>query len=122
MKKYVVPLSSPVPDLDALDDVFLGTTLPVPDLEGSLPKVVIGAFTVESIDGHKRGIGAASLTNFQYHLKLDGYRTQMGIWRHVNAIPQCREMIASDRAAVFSTDYSAFKPSTRKSPVPADVS
>ena len=56
MKKYVVPRSSPVPDLDALDDLFLGTTLPVPDLEGSLSKVMIGAFTVESIDGHKRGV------------------------------------------------------------------
>ena len=82
MKKYVVPLLSPVPDLDTLDDIFLGTTLAVPDLEGSLSKVMIGAFTVESIDGHKRGVGA-SLTNFQYHLKLEGYPTQMGIWRHV---------------------------------------
>ena len=79
MTKYVVSRSSPVPDLDALDDIFLGTTLPVPDLEGSLSKVMFGAFTVESIDGHKRGLGAASLTNFQYHLKLQGYPTQMGI-------------------------------------------
>ena len=47
MKKYVVPQSSPVPDLDALDDLFLGTALPVPDLEGSLSKVMIA---VESID------------------------------------------------------------------------
>ena len=86
------------------------TALPVPDLEGSLSKVMIGAFTVESIDGHKRGVGAASLTNFQHHLKLQGYPTQMGIWRHVNAIPQCREMISSYRAAVLSTDPSAFKP------------
>ena len=94
----------------------------MPDLEGSLSKVMIGAFTVESIDGHKRGVGA-SLTNFQYHLKLEGYPTQMGIWRHVNAIPQCREMIASYRAAVLSTDSSAFKPPSRKSySVPADVS
>ena len=31
MAKYFVPLSPPVPDLDALDDMFLGTTLPVPD-------------------------------------------------------------------------------------------
>ena len=123
MKKYVVPRSFPVPDLDALDDLFLGTTLPVPDLEGSLLKVMIVAFTVEIIDGHKRGVEAASLTNFQYHLKLQGYPTQMGIWRHVNAIPQCREMIASYRAAVLSTDSSAFKPPTRKShSVPADVS
>ena len=87
MKKYYVPLSSPDPDLDALDDIILGITLPVPDLEGSLSKVMIGAFTVERIDGHKRGVGPASLTNFQYHLKLEGYPTQMGIWRHVNAIP-----------------------------------
>ena len=123
MKKYVVPRSSPVPDLDALDDLFLATTLPVPDLEGSLSKVMIGAFTVESIDGYKRVVGAASLTNFQYHLKLQGYPTQTGVWRQVNAIPQCREMIVSYRAAVLSTDSSAFKPPTRKShSVPADVS
>ena len=123
MKKYFVPLSSPVPDLDALDDLFLGTTLPVPDLEGSLSKVMIGAFTIESIDGHKRGVGAASLINFQYHLKVEGYPTQMGIWRHVNALPQCREMIASYRAAVLSTDSSAFNPPPRKlRPVSAEVS
>ena len=47
MKKCGVPLSFPVPDLDALDDLFLGTALPVPDLEGSLSKVMIA---VESID------------------------------------------------------------------------
>ena len=84
---------------------------------------MIGAFTVESIDGHKWGVGAASLTNFQYHLKLQGYPTQMGIWRHVDAIPQCREIIASYRAAVLSTDLSAFEPPTRKCHcVPSDVS
>ena len=115
MKKCFVPLSSQNLDLDALDDVFLGTTLPVPDLEGSLSKGTIGEFTVESIDGHKRGVGAASLTNFQYHLKHEGYPTQMGIWRNVNALPQCREMIASYRSAVWSNDPSAFDSPPRKS-------
>ena len=33
----------------------------MPDLEGSLSKVMIGAFTIESIDGHKRRVGTASL-------------------------------------------------------------
>ena len=123
MKKCVVAQSSPVPDLDALDDLFLGPTLPVPDLERSLSKGMIAAFTVERIDGNKRGVGAASLTNFQYHLKLQGYSTQMGIWRHVNAIPQCREIIVPYRAAVLTTDPSAFKLLRRKShSVPADVS
>ena len=105
-KKYVVPLSSPVPDLNAPDDISLATTFPVPDLEGSLSQVMIGAITVESIDGHKKGVGAASLTNFQYHLNLQGYPTQMGIWRHVNAISQCKEIIAFYRAAALSTDLS----------------
>ena len=123
MKKFVVPRSSPVPDLDALDDLVLGTALPAPDLEGSLSKVMIGAFAVESIDGRNWGVGTASLTNFQYHLQLQRYPTQMCIWRHINAIPQCREMIASYRAAVLSTDSSAFKPPARKShSVPANVS
>ena len=95
----------------------------MPDLEGSLSKVMIGAFTVESIDRHQREVGAASLTNFQYHQKLQGYPTQMGIWRHVNAVPHGREVIASYRAAVSPTEPSACKPLTRKShSVPADVS
>ena len=39
MKKYVVPWSSPVPHLDALEDLFFGTILPVPDLESSCRKL-----------------------------------------------------------------------------------
>ena len=34
---------------------------------------MIGAFAVESIDGLKKGVGAASLTNLQEHIKLEGY-------------------------------------------------
>ena len=104
IKTYYVSLPSPALDVVALDDTFLATTLPVHDLERSLGKVKIGAFTVERIDGQKRGVGAASLINFQYHLKLEGYSTQICIWRHVNAIPQCRDIIASYRAAVLSRD------------------
>ena len=58
--------SSSVPDLTALDDLFLGTTLPVPDLDGSVLIVHIGPYTNEATEGHKRGPGKASLTNFQY--------------------------------------------------------
>ena len=39
IKKYVVPPSSPVPDLDALDDIFLGTTLPCPILKAPSQKL-----------------------------------------------------------------------------------
>ncbi len=110
MKQYVQPASSPVPDFEALDDLFLGTTLPVPDLDGSVNTVSIGPFVVEFIDGHKRGVGAASMDNFQYHLKLKGQPTRLGVWRHHTAIPQCADMIASYRTSVLSENRKAFDP------------
>ena len=57
MTKHDVPLSYPVPDLDALDDIFLGGTFPLPTLEGSV-RPQLGVLM------DKRGAGAASLTNF----------------------------------------------------------
>lgn len=43
MKTYHVPSSSHAPDLDALDDLFLGTKLTAPDLEGSIFQVLSGS-------------------------------------------------------------------------------
>ena len=64
MKRFVEPKSSSAPDFEALDDMFLGTTLPVPDLDGSMHSVTIGPYVIEAIDGHKRGVGVASVDNF----------------------------------------------------------
>ena len=110
MKRLVEPKSSTVPDFEALDDMFLGTTLPVLHLDGSMHTVSIGPYVIEAIDGHKRGVGAASVDNFQYHLKLQGQPTQCGVWRHYSSLPQCNEMIASYRAVVLSENRSAFDP------------
>ena len=99
-----------LPDFEALDDMFLGTTLPVPHLDGSMHTVSIGPYVIEAIDGHKRGVGAASVDNFQYHLKLQGQPTQCGVWRHYSSLPQCKEMLASYRAVVLSGNPSAFDP------------
>ena len=52
--------------------MFLGTTLPVPDLDGSMHTVTIGPYVIEAIDGHKREVGPSSVENFQYHLKRKG--------------------------------------------------
>ena len=110
MKSFVEPKSSPAPDFEVLDDMFLETTLAVLDLDGSMHTVTIGPYVMESIDGHKRGVGAASVDNFQYHLKLKGQPTQCGVWRHYSSLPQCKEMIASHRALVLSGNASAFDP------------
>ena len=65
----------------------------------------------------------ASPTKFQHHLKLEGFPTQMGIWRHVGVIPQCRRILVFYRAVSLSTDSSAFQHLPRKSRfVRADVS
>ena len=114
MKKYRSPSSSSHVDHDVLDELFLGTKLPTPDLSGD-NSVKFGPFTIEGIDGHKRGVGAASQTNFQYHLKLKDYPTSCGVWRHVRVLPQCTDMIASYRAEVLSRDPTAFDPPQRKS-------
>ena len=115
MKKYIIPTSSPVPDFEVLDEMFLGTTLPVPDLDGSVNKVMLGRWEVGFIDGHKRGVGAATSNNFQYHLKLKAFPPQLGVWRHHRVLPQCQHMVASYRAAILSQDPAAFDPPRRKS-------
>ena len=110
MKPFVKPKSSPVPAFEALDDMFLGTALTVSDLDGSMDTVTIVPYVIEAIDGRKRGVGAASVDNFQYHLKLRGQPTQCGVWRHCSSLPQCKEMIAYFRAVVLSENPSAFDP------------
>ena len=110
MKPFVKPKSSPVPDFEVLDDMFLGTTLPDPHLDGSMHTVTIGPHVIMAIDGPKRGLGAASVDNFQYHLMLKGQPTQCGVWRHYSSLPQCNEMIKSYRAVVLCENPSAFDP------------
>ena len=90
--------------------MFLGTTLPVPDLDGSLTPVKLGPYIVEAIDSHKRGVGSSSPSIFQYHLLLKSYSPAMGVWKHHREIPQCAEMIDSYRSVVLSRDPSAFDP------------
>ena len=110
VKQFVKPKSSSAPDFEALDDMFFGTTLPVPDLDGSVHTVTIGPYVIGAIDGHKRGVGAASVENFKCHLKLKGQPPQCGVWRHYSTLRQCKEMIESYRAVILSQNPSASDP------------
>ena len=113
-QKLYSPVKTLEPDLEVLDGTFLGTSLPVPHLKGSLTQVTIGPFTVESIEGRKRGVGAASLANFQYHQNSKIILHKLGVWGHVMVIPQCREMVESYRAVFLSQDPAVFNPPTRQ--------
>ena len=92
IKAYHHDATGSVPDLTALDDLFLVTTFPVPDIDGSVLTVHIGPYTIEAIGIHKRGPGKASLTNFQYHFVGKDKPSNLGILRHVNVVPQCHEL------------------------------
>ena len=72
--------------------------------------VHIGPYTIEAIEGHKRGPGKASLTNFQYHFLVKDKLSNLGIWRHVNVVPQCHEMIRAYRSRILAEDPHAYDP------------
>ena len=110
IKAYHIDASSSAPDFSALDDLFLGPTLRIPDLDSSVLTVHIGQYTIEAIEGHKRGPGKASLTNFQYNLVVKDKPSNSGIWRHVNVVPQCHEMIRTYRSRILAEDPHAFGP------------
>ena len=107
IKAYHNDASSSVPNFTALDDLFLGTTLPVPDLDSSVLTVHIGPYTIEAIEGHKRGPGKASVPNFQYHFLVKDKSSNSGIWRHVNVVPQYQEMIRAYRSRILAEDAHA---------------
>ena len=66
IKPYYAPPAAPTSDFDALDDLFLGTKIPLPDFENVASQVRIGNFVVKAMENHKRAPGKPSLTNFQY--------------------------------------------------------
>ena len=90
--------------------MFVETTLPVPDLDGSVFTVHIGPCTIEAIKGHKREPGKVSLTNFQYHFFVKDKPSNLGIWRHVTVVPQCHKMIREYRSRILAEDPHAFDP------------
>ena len=101
-------------DFTAPDEFFLGTTLPVPDFDGSVLTVHISPYTIEAIESHKRGSGKASLTNFQCYFLVTGKPSNLGIWRHVYVVSQCQEMIGAHRTRILDKDLHAFDPPTSK--------
>ena len=72
--------------------------------------VHIGPYTVEAIEGHMRGPGKSSLTNFEYHILVKDKPSNLGIWRHVNVVPQCHEMIRAYRSRIADEDPHASDP------------
>ena len=108
MKKYFPSSSNPTPDFTELDDWFLGTTLPIPDLDGSVLSVKVGPYVIEGIENFKRGPGKPSPHNFQYFFKIKERPSSLGFWRHFKEVPQCHELIRSYRAQILMDRPHAF--------------
>lgn len=58
--------SSAVPDFAESDYLFIGTTLPMRGLDGSVFRGPVGPFIVEGVVNHERRQGKPSIANFQY--------------------------------------------------------
>lgn len=82
---------------------------------GSLSAVWLRPYTGECINGHKHGVGAVSVNNFQYHLKLVDKPPQRGIWRHVSDVPQWHDIISVASEEGFAREPHAFNPPRRTS-------
>lgn len=87
LKEYPLPLDSPVLNISALDDLFLGTALPVRDLEGSLNAAELVPYTVQSIEGNNRGDCRVSPTNCQHHFLLKAYPPATGVCEYHGELP-----------------------------------
>ena len=73
IKRYYAPSTRAAPDFDALDDIFLGMKIPVPDFDNVQSQVRIKNLVVNVIETHRRGIGKPSPTNFQYLFTFRDY-------------------------------------------------
>ena len=76
--------------------------------------VSIGPYVIEAIDGHKRRVGAASVDDFQYHLKLERSTTTMWCMASLQHPPSMQGDIKSYRAVILSQNPSAFDPPGKK--------
>lgn len=60
--------------MEALDELFLGRKLSVPDIALQVPRVKVGALVVNSTKKHKRGPGKPTPSNFQYYFMFQGHQ------------------------------------------------
>lgn len=88
--------------------MFLGVTLPMRNLDGSVFQVPSGPFTISGIGNLKRGPGKSSTTTFQYHFTVKDRPSNCGVWRYTNVEPQCNEKVRAYRAKVLREPQNAF--------------
>ena len=70
--------------------VFLGKTLPTPDLEESEPVPPhMGIYQVADVVGHRRGQRRHSSHNYIYRLRLKGFGPEADLEYCVHQVPQC---------------------------------
>lgn len=84
----------------ALDYLLKETALPVRGLDVSVLTVRIDLYIIEAVESHKRGPDKTPLSILQYFLLACDELSSLGIWKHVNKVPQWHEVIRAYRVVV----------------------
>ena len=107
------------PDFSETNQMFLGTKLPMPDLDKESSPVCIDPRTVERIVDHKRARGRSSPFNVQFRVRFrgEGPGPNSDGWYHRRQIPHCSELIRSYFASIQDVSPDPQLLTTRAPPV-----
>ena len=89
------------PDFSEINEMFLGTKIPMPNLDQETSPMCIGPRTaVERIVDHKRSRGRSSPFNVQFRVRFRGEGPSSDGWYRRRQIPRCSEFIRSYFASI----------------------
>ena len=83
-----------------INEMFLGTKLPMPNLDEETSPICIGPKTVERILDHKRSRGRSSPFNVQLRVRFRGEGPNSDDWYHRRQIPHSSACIRSYFASI----------------------
>ena len=98
LKKYNPRETPPAPDFDKLSELFLGKSIPLPEVDQpdeKLPR--IEKYVIEKVVGHAPGPGRRSRYNFKYRLRLKGFGPATDLTNRAEEVPQCQHLIEQYR-------------------------
>ena len=104
------------PGFSKINEIFLGTNLPMPNVDEETSPACIGPRTMERMVDHKRSRGRSPF-NVQFRVRFRGEGPNSDGWYHRRQIPHCSEFIRSYFASIQDVPPDPQTPTTPASPV-----